>query len=78
MGRFKQVPSQYEAFMCYGPLTSTGYGCCYNPLKSEIVFGISAFNTSPETNAVKFKKALQETLLSMEKVGSVSTLQSKL
>ncbi len=72
-----QVPSQFEAFMCYGPLTENGYGVCYNPIKNSIVFGISAFK-NPETDANKFKLALQETLLEMEKIGSMFNMQSKL
>jgi len=64
--------------MCFGPVVPDGYGCCYNPIKNSIVFGISAFNSSPETNASHFKKALQETLLEMQKIGLMSNLQSKL
>lgn len=64
--------------MCYGPLTQDGYGCCYNPLKNSIVFGISAFNSNSETDANKFKTSLQETLLEMEKVGIMASMQSKL
>jgi carnitine O-acetyltransferase len=73
-----QVPSLFEAFMCYGPVVPDGYGCCYNPTQNSIVFGVSAFNSSPETSATRFKLALQETLLEMQKVGVMSDLKPKL
>jgi hypothetical protein len=58
----------HQAFMCYGPLVQDGYGCCYNPQSNVMSFGISAFNSSKETNAEKFKIALQETLMDMQSV----------
>lgn len=58
-----------DSFMIYGPLVTLGYGCCYNPSKERITFGISAFNdlageASP-TNAQKYKECLKDTLLIM-------------
>jgi carnitine O-acetyltransferase len=72
-----QVPSVNQAFMCYGPLVPNGYGCCYNPTKNEMSFGISAMNSSAETNAEKFKIALQEVLMDMQKV-AIQNIPSKL
>ena len=34
--------SATNAFMCYGPLVTDGYGCCYNPSKEQIIFAISS------------------------------------
>jgi hypothetical protein len=64
--------------MCYGPLVPDGYGCCYNPRPDEIVFGTSAFNSSPETNAVNFSKALEDSLMDMKNVLSRAPQPSKL
>ncbi|KAG8199407.1 hypothetical protein JTE90_000275 [Oedothorax gibbosus] len=63
-----QVPSKIDAFMCYGPLVPDGYGCCYNPRPSSINFGLSACNSSPETQSSNFMKALIESLNEMHDV----------
>ena len=63
--------------MCYGPLVPDGYGCCYNPRKNDISFGISAFNSSRETNAAKFKLALQHSLIEMQDI-AVKGVKAKL
>ena len=70
-----------DSFMIYGPLVTLGYGCCYNPTKDRITFGISAFNemageASP-TNADKYKECLKDTLLIMKNM-FVSSIESKL
>jgi carnitine O-acetyltransferase len=72
-----QVASVNQAFMCYGPLVPNGYGCCYNPRQNDISFGISAFNSSKETNAAQFKIALQQCLIDMQSIAAKS-LSSKL
>lgn len=63
-----QVASKYEAYMCYGPLVDNGYGCCYNPREDDMLFGISAFNSCPETSAKKFSVTLKESLMDMYKI----------
>lgn len=63
-----QVPSKNDAVMCYAPLVANGYGCCYNPRSDTINFGVSAFNSSPETQAPEFKKALEDSLTQMHDV----------
>ncbi|ODM97599.1 Carnitine O-acetyltransferase [Orchesella cincta] len=55
--------------MCYGPVVPDGYGCCYNPLKDEIIFGVSAFNSNTDTDSNNFKSSLQEILLDMQVIG---------
>ena len=76
-----QVASAYEAFMCYGPLTNDGYGCCYNPRNNDIWFGLSSMRSNDETSTAKFKKSLEEALQLMfqllVKVGE-QPLKSKL
>ena len=65
-----QVPTIFpDSFMIYGPLTNEGYGCCYNPARNGITFGISAFNDFAEepctTSAIRFKQALAQALIEM-------------
>jgi carnitine O-acetyltransferase len=60
-----QVPSNYTAFMCYGPLTMDGYGCCYSPRNNDIFFGLSSMRSNADTSTAKFKKSLQEALREM-------------
>uniref|UniRef100_A0A1L8DZ57 Putative carnitine o-acyltransferase crot n=1 Tax=Nyssomyia neivai TaxID=330878 RepID=A0A1L8DZ57_9DIPT len=63
-----QVASKYEAYMCYGPLVDNGYGCCYNPREDDMLFGISAFHSCPETSSKKFSITLKESLIDMYKI----------
>ena len=63
-----QVASVYEAFMCYGPLTMDGYGCCYSPRNNDIRFGLSSMRSNQETSTEKFKKSLQEALQLMQQL----------
>jgi len=65
-----------NSFMCYGPLVYDGYGCCYNPSKNQITFGISAFKlNNGNTNASSYKNELQNSLNLMSEIVSK---QSKL
>lgn len=73
-----QVPARCEAFMCFGPLVPDGYGCCYNPRPDSVVFGTSAFNSSPETDSATFRAALEESLMDMHDVLLKSGLKAKL
>ncbi|XP_067001484.2 carnitine O-acetyltransferase isoform X2 [Anabrus simplex] len=63
-----QVAANCDGFMCYGPLVPDGYGCCYNPRANEIILGVSAFNSSPETSALKFREALEQSFNDMHDV----------
>uniref|UniRef100_A0A646QE80 CarnOAT n=1 Tax=Hemiscolopendra marginata TaxID=943146 RepID=A0A646QE80_9MYRI len=63
-----QVAAKCNALMCYGPLVPDGYGCCYNPRANDMNFGISACNSSPETQAVKFREALEKSLTEMHDI----------
>ncbi|RWS23833.1 hypothetical protein B4U80_04622, partial [Leptotrombidium deliense] len=65
-----QVGSKYaDSFMCYGPLVKDGYGCCYNPTKNQIVFGLSAFRADiGNTDILKFKETLEDTLHTMNEI----------
>uniref|UniRef100_A0A1B0DQY5 Choline/carnitine acyltransferase domain-containing protein n=1 Tax=Phlebotomus papatasi TaxID=29031 RepID=A0A1B0DQY5_PHLPP len=67
-----QVASKYEAYMCYGPLVDNGYGCCYNPREDDMLFGISAFNSCPETSAKKFSVTLKESLMDIIKMNWIA------
>ncbi|XP_068244229.1 carnitine O-acetyltransferase-like isoform X1 [Palaemon carinicauda] len=73
-----QVPARCEAFMCFGPLVPDGYGCCYNPRPNNIMFGTSAFNSSPETDSATFREALEKSLMDMHDVLLQDGLKSKL
>jgi carnitine O-acetyltransferase len=63
-----QVASVYDAFMCYGPLTMDGYGCCYSPRNNDIYFGLSSIKHCADTSTEKFKKSLQESLQLMHQL----------
>lgn len=63
-----QVASVYDAFMCYGPLTNDGYGCCYSPRSNDMWFGLSSFKSNPDTSSEAFRKSLQECLIHMQEV----------
>lgn len=63
-----QVASSYEAFMCYGPLTYDGYGCCYSPRNNDIYFGLSSMRSNNDTSTAKFRKSLQEALQLMQQL----------
>ncbi|XP_046403025.1 carnitine O-acetyltransferase-like isoform X2 [Ischnura elegans] len=72
-----QVSGKCDSFMCYGPLVVDGYGCCYNPLPNEINFGTSAYKSCPDTNAEKFRQALEKSFIEMHDA-LVSVQKSKL
>ncbi|XP_058830340.1 carnitine O-acetyltransferase [Topomyia yanbarensis] len=63
-----QVASRYDAFMCYGPLTADGYGCCYNPKEGDMWFGISSFRSNPATDSKVFRDYLRQALDDMFEV----------
>uniref|UniRef100_T1IJQ1 Choline/carnitine acyltransferase domain-containing protein n=1 Tax=Strigamia maritima TaxID=126957 RepID=T1IJQ1_STRMM len=72
-----QVSGKCDSFMIYGPLTTDGYGCCYNPLEKQINFGLTSLVTCSETCSDKFSEALEKSLTDMQNV-LVMTQSSKL
>ncbi|XP_071441839.1 carnitine O-acetyltransferase-like [Hetaerina americana] len=72
-----QVAGKCDSFMCYGPLVADGYACCYNPRPKEINFGTSAFKSCHDTNAEKFRQALEKSFIEMHDV-LLSVQKSKL
>ncbi|XP_045469830.1 carnitine O-acetyltransferase-like [Harmonia axyridis] len=60
-----QVATKCKGVMAYGPLVHNGYGCCYNPRPEDILFAVSCFVNNEETNATKFRSALEKSLLDM-------------
>lgn len=52
--------------MGYGPVTTKGYGCSYNPRSDEIVFCVSAFYAAGNTSAARYAKSLKDSLDSMK------------
>ncbi|XP_065345556.1 carnitine O-acetyltransferase-like isoform X1 [Cloeon dipterum] len=69
-----QVAGRAESHMCYGPLVTDGYACCYNPRSNDMIFGTSAHNSCPETSARKFAAALEESFTDMQRVLNLSPL----
>ncbi|XP_022084319.1 carnitine O-acetyltransferase-like isoform X2 [Acanthaster planci] len=63
-----QVPAKHDLTMIFGPAVPDGYGVCYNPQDDHINFGVTAFNTVPETDSEKFSQKLAESLLDMQRV----------
>ena len=54
-----QVSSKYDAVTSYGPLVDDGYGCCYNILETQLMFGISCYRSCNETNSKLFADNLR-------------------
>uniref|UniRef100_A0ABI7WQ61 Choline O-acetyltransferase n=1 Tax=Felis catus TaxID=9685 RepID=A0ABI7WQ61_FELCA len=67
-----QVPTTMEMFCCYGPVVPDGYGACYNPQPESILFCISSFHGCKETSSTKFAKAVEESLIEMRDLCSLS------
>jgi len=60
-----QVAGASASFLCFGPLADDGYGVCYNPRPSDMLFPCSALRSSPVTSAPAFRDALETSLLDM-------------
>jgi len=54
--------------MSYGPSEADGYGVCYNPLETKIIFSIACQHSCPSTSSNKFAKSLEQSLLQMQQV----------
>ncbi|XP_065152679.1 choline O-acetyltransferase [Paramisgurnus dabryanus] len=61
-----QVPTTEKMFCCYGPVVPNGYGACYNPQADHIIFCVSSFHDSAETNSDLFVKTLDGCLMEMQ------------
>lgn len=72
-----QVPAHSDSVLVFGPVVPDGYGVCYNPQESQVHFGVSAFNITPETNSKNYIDMLRKTLLEMRDLFEGS-LNSKL
>ncbi|VDI19315.1 carnitine O-acetyltransferase [Mytilus galloprovincialis] len=72
-----QVPSKEEAVLVFGPVVPNGYGLCYNPQESQIIFGVSAFNCSPETESNKMANSVRQSLIDMKNL-MAGSVQAKL
>ncbi|XP_076091347.1 carnitine O-acetyltransferase-like [Mytilus galloprovincialis] len=72
-----QVPSKEEAVLVFGPVVPNGYGLCYNPQESQIIFGVSAFNCSPETDSNKMANSVRQSLTDMKNL-MAGSVQAKL
>lgn len=74
-----QVPCKADLCMGFGPVVPNGYGVCYNPKEEDLLFSVSAYNSSPETDAYKFGDKLSESLRDLKKVlQEAEALSSKL
>ena len=73
-----QVAGSSASFLCFGPLVSDGYGCCYNPRSDDIFFPCSALTSCSETSATDFRDALEQSLLDMRLLVLENVQQSKL
>ena len=56
----------------FGPVVPNGYGLCYNPQETQILFGVSAFNNSPETDSKKMANSIQQSLIEMQDLMAAS------
>jgi len=71
---FFQVPIKEEGYLVYGPFVPDGYGICYNPHPSKIMFGISSYNSNPTTNSGHFASYLRRSLDDMRLLATTSKL----
>ncbi|KAG0423855.1 hypothetical protein HPB47_000386, partial [Ixodes persulcatus] len=61
-----QVSARCDAVMMLSPIVRDGYCVFYNVLKDSFNFGVSCFNSCPETSALRFKEALEQSLTEMQ------------
>ncbi|XP_033124898.1 carnitine O-acetyltransferase-like [Anneissia japonica] len=73
-----QVPAKSDSTLCFGPVVPDGFGVCYNPKSKHINFAVSAFNTSPETDAKIMSVKLTESLADMHNILVQGSLSAKL
>ncbi|XP_015365440.1 PREDICTED: choline O-acetyltransferase [Diuraphis noxia] len=63
-----QLLTSTDSFMGYGPVVPDGYGVSYNPQSNSLVFCISSFKSSRTTNNNAFTVALEQSLMTMQKM----------
>ncbi|XP_018325128.1 carnitine O-acetyltransferase isoform X2 [Agrilus planipennis] len=63
-----QVATKCDGFMCYGPTSFYGYGCCYNPRDDDMNIAVSCFQAPQSTNAEQFAYTLDCCLRDMKQV----------
>ena len=68
-----QVPVEMDAIMSFGPTAESGYGVCYNPRKEKILFVVSSFNSSPETNSLALGASIAKGLNEMREFMTFGT-----
>jgi len=73
-----QVAGSSASFLCFGPLVSDGYGCCYNPRSNDIFLPCSALSSCPDTSATAFRDSVEKSLLEMRLLALENVQQSKL
>ncbi|CAN7992134.1 unnamed protein product [Ixodes pacificus] len=59
------VSARCDAVMMIAPLARDGYCVFYNVLKDSFNFGVSSFKSCPETSALRFSEALEQSLTEM-------------
>ncbi|XP_025203705.1 choline O-acetyltransferase isoform X1 [Melanaphis sacchari] len=63
-----QLLTSTDSFMGYGPVVPDGYGVSYNPQSNALVFCVSSFKSSKTTNNNAFTVALEQSLMTMQKM----------
>ncbi len=63
-----QVPVPSGLFLCFGARVPDGFGICYNPLEKQVIFCVSSFCSSPDTDTILFLKTLCEVLVELRDV----------
>lgn len=61
-----QVPCKSATVLCFGPVVPDGYGFCYNPRPNEIMFVVTAFRSSPETDSNRLAQTLCDSLVEIK------------
>ena len=72
-----QVATPNKAFMCYGAPLNDGYGCCYNPRKTDMFLACASWNSNKETNSEHFANCIEASLDEMQKLLKKSPVQKK-
>lgn len=65
-----QVASRSGGLLCFGPVVDDGYGICYNPMDSQLLFAVSSWKNCKITNtrllSDNIGKALMDAKLLLE------------
>lgn len=61
-----QVPCKSATVLCFGPVVPDGYGFCYNPRANQILYVVSAFRSSYETDSQNFANRINESLMDIK------------